>query len=204
MDTDCRAREGRDWLGGAGPQLVAGQQPDPSPLVASRADASSTSASATPCWRATTQNIRNFDDPMTKAMPDHYVDLQNADGAAVAAGTARPRCRRPLGGTRRQGGGPDRRCRPSADGAASDAGAGRHRTRCGRRPLRRRAARTRRRPRAVDRTGDRRRGHPGLRGRPGAPPRRARARRRSAGAAPGRRSACSAAATRSATCSSRC
>jgi hypothetical protein len=25
------------------------------------------------------QNIRNFADPMTKAMPDHYVDLQNAN-----------------------------------------------------------------------------------------------------------------------------
>jgi hypothetical protein len=24
------------------------------------------------------RNIRNFDDPMTKAVPDHYVDLQNA------------------------------------------------------------------------------------------------------------------------------
>ena len=24
------------------------------------------------------ENIRNFDDPMTKATPDHYVDLQNA------------------------------------------------------------------------------------------------------------------------------
>ena len=36
MDTDCRAREGSDWLGSQVPQLVAGQQPDPSPVVASR------------------------------------------------------------------------------------------------------------------------------------------------------------------------
>ena len=30
------------------------------------------------CWLSYDENIRNFADPMTKATPDHYVDLQNA------------------------------------------------------------------------------------------------------------------------------
>ena len=48
LDMDCRAARRQRLARQPGPELVAGQQPDPSPLVASRADASSTSASATP------------------------------------------------------------------------------------------------------------------------------------------------------------
>ena len=150
------------------------------------------------------RNIRNFDDPMTKAVPDHYVDLQNATAL--------------LWRLEQLGIDVGDRWQELADKAEARIGEAGHLLLVphlmlalaatgrddGRRALPRRAARTRRRPRSVDRAGDRRRGHSGLRGGAGAPPRRSRPRRRSAGAAPGRRSACSAAATRSATCSSRC
>ena len=77
------------------------------------------------------ENIRNFADPMTKAVPDHYVDLQNAHRVAVAAGTARYRCRRPLAGAGRQGRGAHRRRRTPAAGAAPHACPGSDRTRRG-------------------------------------------------------------------------
>jgi hypothetical protein len=77
MDTDCRAREGSDWLGSQVGNWSLGNN-----LIhhlwwhrallrldLGEADAVMTSYDA---------DIRNFDDPMTKATPDHYVDLQNA------------------------------------------------------------------------------------------------------------------------------
>lgn len=45
MEMDCRPRAGRGLAGLADPELVGGQQPDPSPVVASRAD-------GTRPWRA--------------------------------------------------------------------------------------------------------------------------------------------------------
>ena len=77
MDTDCRAREGSDWLGSQVVNWSLGNN-----LIhhlwwhrallrldLGEVDAVMTSYDA---------DIRNFDDPMTKATPDHYVDLQNA------------------------------------------------------------------------------------------------------------------------------
>jgi tetratricopeptide (TPR) repeat protein len=77
MDTDCRAREGSDWLGSQVPHWSLGNN-----LIHHlwwhrallRLDLGEVDA----VMASYDQDIRNFDDPMTKATPDHYVDLQNA------------------------------------------------------------------------------------------------------------------------------
>src|SRR6201993_769546 len=77
MDTDCRAREGSDWLGCQGPHWSLGNN-----LIHHlwwhrallRLDLGEVDA----VMASYDQDIRNFDSPMTKATPDHYVDLQNA------------------------------------------------------------------------------------------------------------------------------
>src|SRR5579859_1193346 len=77
MDTDCRAREGSDWLGSQVPNWSLGNN-----LIHHlwwhrallRLDLGEVDA----VMASYDQDIRNFDAPMTKATPDHYVDLQNA------------------------------------------------------------------------------------------------------------------------------
>ena len=77
MEMDCRPREGRDWLQSQIPHWSAGNNiihhlwwhRTLMELDLGERDAVIASYDA---------NIRNFDDPMTKAMPDHFVDLQNA------------------------------------------------------------------------------------------------------------------------------
>jgi hypothetical protein len=77
MDTDCRAREGSDWLGSQvgnwslGNNLIHHLWWHRALLRLDLGEVDAVMASYD-------QDIRNFDDPMTKAMPDHYVDLQNA------------------------------------------------------------------------------------------------------------------------------
>ena len=197
-----RARGQRVARRSGGP-LVAGQQPDPSPVVASHADAARPRRA-----RCGAGELRREHPQLRR--PDDQGDARplrrSAEclRAAVAAGSAGPRCRQSLGRTGRQGGGAHRRGGPPADGAAPDDGARRHRARRRRGTLPRRVARTGRRSDAVDRAGDRRRGDPGLRGRRS---RTVAASMRGSSSCWSRvrtRSACSAAATRSATCSSRC
>jgi tetratricopeptide (TPR) repeat protein len=77
MDTDCRAREGSDWIGAQVQHWSLGNN-----LIHHlwwhrallRLDLGENDA----VMASYDDDIRNFDDPMTKAMPDHYVDLQNA------------------------------------------------------------------------------------------------------------------------------
>jgi hypothetical protein len=77
MDTDCRAREGSDWLGSQVPNWSRGNN-----LIHHlwwhrallRLDLGEVDA----VMASYDQDVRNFDAPMTKATPDHYVDLQNA------------------------------------------------------------------------------------------------------------------------------
>ena len=77
MDTDCRAREGSDWLGAQvvnwslGNNLIHHLWWHRALLRLDLGEVDAVMASYD-------QDIRNFDDPMTKATPDHYVDLQNA------------------------------------------------------------------------------------------------------------------------------
>lgn len=78
LEMDCRPREGRDWLQSQIPNWSAGNQlihhlwwhRTLMELDLGERDAVLASYDA---------NIRNFDEPMTKAVPDHYVDLQNAN-----------------------------------------------------------------------------------------------------------------------------
>ena len=77
MDTDCRAREGSDWLGSQVPHWSLGNN-----LIHHlwwhrallRLDLGEVDA----VMASYDTDIRNFADPMTRATPDHYVDLQNA------------------------------------------------------------------------------------------------------------------------------
>jgi tetratricopeptide (TPR) repeat protein len=77
MDTDCRAREGSDWLGSQVSNWSLGNN-----LIHHlwwhrallRLDLGEIDA----VMRSYDEDVRNFDDPMTRATPDHYVDLQNA------------------------------------------------------------------------------------------------------------------------------
>ncbi|HEY2132573.1 MAG TPA: hypothetical protein VGH36_06320, partial [Acetobacteraceae bacterium] len=77
MDTDCRAREGSDWLGSQvgnwslGNNLIHHLWWHRALLRLDIGEVDTVMASYD-------ADIRNFDDPMTKATPDHYVDLQNA------------------------------------------------------------------------------------------------------------------------------
>ncbi len=78
MDTDCRAREGSEWLAGQvtnwslGNNLIHHLWWHRALLQLDLGERDAVLASYD-------ENIRNFNDPMTKAMPDHYVDLQNAN-----------------------------------------------------------------------------------------------------------------------------
>jgi tetratricopeptide (TPR) repeat protein len=77
MEMDCRPREGRDWLASQIPNWSVGNNlihhlwwhRTLMELDLGERDAVLASYD---------ENIRNFADPMTKAVPDHYVDLQNA------------------------------------------------------------------------------------------------------------------------------
>lgn len=77
LEMDCRPREGRDWLESQIPNWSAGNNlvhhlwwhRTLMELDLGERDAVLASYDA---------NIRNFNDPLTKAVPDHYVDLQNA------------------------------------------------------------------------------------------------------------------------------
>lgn len=77
MEMDCRPRAGIDWLASQIPNWSAGNNlihhlwwhRALMELDLGERDAVLASYDA---------NIRNFADPMTKAVPDHYVDLQNA------------------------------------------------------------------------------------------------------------------------------
>jgi len=77
MDTDCRAREGSDWLAGQAPHFARGNNLihhlwwHRALLLLDLGERDAVLASYD-------ADIRNFDDPLTRAMPDHYVDLQNA------------------------------------------------------------------------------------------------------------------------------
>ena len=87
LDTDCRAREGSEWLASSGAHWSLGNN-----LIhhlwwhrtLMQLDLGERDA----VLASYDENIRNFADPMTKATPDHYVDLQNASRAAVAAGSS--------------------------------------------------------------------------------------------------------------------
>ncbi len=78
LEMDSRPREGRDWLAAQIPNWSVGNQlihhlwwhRALMELDIGERDAVLASYDA---------NIRNFADPMTKATPDHYVDLQNAN-----------------------------------------------------------------------------------------------------------------------------
>jgi hypothetical protein len=78
LDTDCRAREGNEWLAGQvvhwslGNNLIHHLWWHRTLMQLDLGERDAVLASYD-------QDIRNFADPMTKAMPDHYVDLQNAN-----------------------------------------------------------------------------------------------------------------------------
>ncbi len=78
MEMDCRPREGCDWLESQIPNWSAGNNLihhlwwHRTLMELDLGERESVLASYD-------ANIRNFDDPMTKAVPDHYVDLQNAN-----------------------------------------------------------------------------------------------------------------------------
>ncbi len=97
MDTDCRAREGSDWLGSQVPNWSRGNN-----LIHHlwwhrallRLDLGEVDA----VMASYDQDVRNFDAPMTKATPDHYeVDLQNAAALLWRLEQGRPGCRQTLG-----------------------------------------------------------------------------------------------------------
>ena len=77
LDTDCRAREGNEWLAAQvvhwslGNNLIHHLWWHRTLMQLDLGERDAVLASYD-------QNIRNFADPMTKATPDHYVDLQNA------------------------------------------------------------------------------------------------------------------------------
>ncbi len=77
MEMDCRPREGRDWLASQVPYWSAGNN-----LIHHlwwhRALMELDLGDRDAVLAGYDENIRNFADPMTKAVPDHYVDLQNA------------------------------------------------------------------------------------------------------------------------------
>jgi tetratricopeptide (TPR) repeat protein len=77
MEMECRPREGRDWLASQigywslGNQLIHH-------LWWHRALMELELGELDEVLASYDENIRNLDEPMTKAVPDHYVDLQNA------------------------------------------------------------------------------------------------------------------------------
>jgi tetratricopeptide (TPR) repeat protein len=77
LEMDCRPREGRDWLASQIPYWSAGNN-----LIHHlwwhRALMELDLGERDAVLAGYDENIRNFADPMTRAVPDHYVDLQNA------------------------------------------------------------------------------------------------------------------------------
>lgn len=77
MDTDCRAREGSDWLASQAQHWSLANNLAHH-LWWHRALLQLDLGEFDAVLASYDENIRNFADPMTKAMPDHYIDLQNA------------------------------------------------------------------------------------------------------------------------------
>jgi tetratricopeptide (TPR) repeat protein len=77
LEMECRPREGRDWLAAQVPNWGWGNQ-----LIHHlwwhRALMELELGELDAALASYDENIRNFDDPLTKAVPDHHVDLQNA------------------------------------------------------------------------------------------------------------------------------
>lgn len=77
LEMDCRPREGCDWLQSQIPNWSAGNN-----LIHHlwwhRTLMELDLGERDTVLASYDENVRNFADPMTKAVPDHYVDLQNA------------------------------------------------------------------------------------------------------------------------------
>ncbi len=77
MEMQCRPREGSDWLAAQAAHWAAGNN-----LIHHlwwhRALMQLDLGEPEAALASYDANIRNFDEPMTRAVPDHYVDLQNA------------------------------------------------------------------------------------------------------------------------------
>ncbi|HEX3864643.1 MAG TPA: hypothetical protein VHY35_23400 [Stellaceae bacterium] len=77
LEMECRPREGRDWLAAQVPNWSLGNQ-----LIHHlwwhRALMELELGELDAVLASYDENIRNFNDPLTKAIPDHFVDLQNA------------------------------------------------------------------------------------------------------------------------------
>ena len=77
LEMECRPREGRDWLAGRTGDWGLGNQ-----LVHHlwwhRALMELDLGELDAVLDSYDRNIRNLDEPMTKATPDHFIDLQNA------------------------------------------------------------------------------------------------------------------------------
>ena len=77
LEMECRPREGRDWLAAQVPSWSLGNQ-----LIHHlwwhRALMEMELRQLDAVLASYDENIRNFDDPLTKAVPDHFIDLQNA------------------------------------------------------------------------------------------------------------------------------
>ena len=77
LEMECRPREGRDWLAAQVPAWSLGNQ-----LIHHlwwhRALMELELGEFDAVLASYDENIRNFDDPLTKAVPDHFIDLQNA------------------------------------------------------------------------------------------------------------------------------
>ena len=99
-------------------------------------------------WRCTTREFRNLDAPLTAGAAGSLHRRAERRVDAVPSRSARRRCRQPLGGAGRQGGGAHRRLHLGLHAAALDDGADRDRAHRGGRAHAGRAARLRRRPAA--------------------------------------------------------
>ena len=77
LEMECRPREGRDWLAAQVPAWAAGNQ-----LIHHlwwhRALMELELGELDAVLESYDRYIRNFEDPLTKAVPDHFIDLQNA------------------------------------------------------------------------------------------------------------------------------
>jgi tetratricopeptide (TPR) repeat protein len=77
MEMECRPREGRDWLAGQAATWSLGNQ-----LVHHlwwhRALMELELGELDAVLASYDENIRNLDGPLTRAIPDHFIDLQNA------------------------------------------------------------------------------------------------------------------------------
>jgi hypothetical protein len=77
LEMECRPREGRDWLASQTAHWMLGNQ-----LVHHlwwhRALMELELGELDAVLESYDQNIRNLDEPMTRATPDHFIDLQNA------------------------------------------------------------------------------------------------------------------------------